>query len=57
MLNHIGQLEAAARLQQAIESVYAEGKHVPKDVGGTAGTAEFTEAVCGAIKDGRCEPG
>jgi isocitrate dehydrogenase (NAD+) len=55
MLNHIGQLDAAARLQEAIENVYAEGKHVPKDVGGTAGTAEFTEAVCGAIRDGRCE--
>lgn len=50
MLDHIGELQAASRLRQAIEAVYADGKHVPKDVGGTAGTAEFTDAVCAALK-------
>ena len=50
MLNHLGELQAADRLRNAIESVYRDGKHVPHDVGGTAGTAEFTDAVCTAVK-------
>jgi len=36
MLNHMGETQAAARLQQAIESVYGEGKHLTQDVGGPA---------------------
>lgn len=50
MLNHLGELDAAARLLSAIEGVYAEGKHLPGDVGGTAGTAQFTDAICAAVK-------
>jgi isocitrate dehydrogenase (NAD+) len=45
MLAHIGERERAARMQQAIEAVYAEGKHLTRDVGGLAGTEEFTEAI------------
>jgi isocitrate/isopropylmalate dehydrogenase len=45
MLAHLGERDAAIRLQKAIEAVYAEGKHLTGDVGGAAGTAEFTEAV------------
>jgi isocitrate dehydrogenase (NAD+) len=45
MLDHIGEKEAAKRLQAAVESVYAERKSVTSDVGGTATTAEFTDAV------------
>jgi isocitrate dehydrogenase (NAD+) len=45
MLDHIGEKEAAKRLQAAVESVYAERKAVTSDVGGTATTAEFTDAV------------
>ena len=45
MLAHLGKRDAAVRLQIAIEAVYAEGKHLTRDVGGTAGTAEFTDAV------------
>jgi isocitrate dehydrogenase (NAD+) len=45
MLSHLGEREAAARMQKAIEAVYAEGRHLTRDVGGTAGTAEFTQAV------------
>jgi len=29
--------------------VYREGKHVTRDVGGTAGTQEFTDAVVAAL--------
>ena len=49
MLNHIGEREAAVRLQGAIERVYAEGRHLTRDVGGTASTTEFTDAVITAI--------
>ena len=45
MLAHLGERDAAVRLQHAIEAVYAEGTHLTGDVGGRAGTAEFTDAV------------
>ncbi len=50
MLAHIGERDAAARLQAAIERVYAEGRGLTRDVGGTAGTAEFTCAVVRAMR-------
>ena len=50
MLNHLGELKAAERLLHAIERVYAEGTHMPGDVGGTAGTVEFTDAVCATVR-------
>lgn len=50
MLAHIGEREAAAKLQGAIEQVYAEGTHLTHDVGGTAGTDEFTDAVIRAMQ-------
>jgi isocitrate dehydrogenase (NAD+) len=50
MLAHLGEREASRRLQGAIESVYAAGKHLTVDVGGKASTAEFTDAVIGAMK-------
>ncbi|HOK46731.1 MAG TPA: isocitrate/isopropylmalate family dehydrogenase [Bryobacteraceae bacterium] len=52
MLAHLGETEAARRLQSAIEWVYAEGKYLTPDVGGTAGTAEFTDAVIRQIQKG-----
>ena len=45
MLAHIGERDSAKRLKSAVASVYAEGKHLTGDVGGHAGTAEFTDAV------------
>jgi len=45
MLSHLGEREAAARLQNAIHQTYAERDHLTGDVGGKAGTMEFTEAV------------
>ena len=49
MLAHIGEREAAQKLQGAVERICAEGKHLTRDVGGTAGTAEFTDAVIAAM--------
>ncbi len=45
MLSHLGERDAAMRLQRAIELVYSERKHLTGDVGGTASTDQFTQAV------------
>ncbi|HEY7212139.1 MAG TPA: isocitrate/isopropylmalate dehydrogenase family protein [Bryobacteraceae bacterium] len=50
LLIHIGEQEAAHKLRHAIESVYREGKHLTGDVGGTASSEEFTEAVLRELK-------
>ncbi|HZT73883.1 MAG TPA: isocitrate/isopropylmalate family dehydrogenase [Terriglobales bacterium] len=49
LLRHIQQPEAAERLRQALLAVYRAGEHLTRDVGGTANTAEFTEAVLRAL--------
>ena len=51
MLEHLGELPAAARLQAAIERVYAEGKQLTSDLGGTASTERFTNAVVEAVQN------
>ena len=50
LLTHIGENAASSKLQNAIEAVYREGKCVTGDVGGTASTEEFTDAVVKAVK-------
>jgi isocitrate dehydrogenase (NAD+) len=50
MLTHLGETEASHKLQSAVERVYREGKSLTGDVGGSAYTAEFTDAVLRAIK-------
>jgi isocitrate dehydrogenase (NAD+) len=45
MLIHLGELSAATRLRGAIEQVYAKQEDLPPDVGGTASTNKFTDAV------------
>ena len=45
MLSHLGERDAAVRMQKAIEAIYADGKYLTRDVGGKAGTREFTDAV------------
>jgi len=52
MLNHLGEQSAAERIEIALIQVYKEGKHVTKDVGGKAGTQEFTDAVIAALGKG-----
>jgi tartrate dehydrogenase/decarboxylase / D-malate dehydrogenase len=49
MLEHIGQARAADRLVGAFEAVLAAGVRTP-DLGGSAGTAEFTDAVLDQIR-------
>ena len=50
LLTHIGELDAANRLQNAIEGVYREGKQLTGDVGGTASAEDFTDAVLRSLK-------
>lgn len=45
MLNHLGEREAAGRVQSALEKVLAEGNVATRDLGGQATTHEFTDAV------------
>jgi isocitrate dehydrogenase (NAD+) len=45
LLTHLGENEAAGRLQSSIEAVYRQGSSLTGDVGGTASTEQFTEAV------------
>jgi len=45
MLHHLDESSAAQRIQAALEKVYREGKHATRDLGGTADTKEFTDAV------------
>ena len=49
MLDHLNEGPTARRIESAIEKVYREGKHVTRDLGGKAGTEEFTDAVIGAL--------
>jgi isocitrate dehydrogenase (NAD+) len=45
MLRHIGEDQAALKIERALQSVYHEGRHLTRDIGGKATTAEFTDAV------------
>lgn len=50
LLENQGEAAAAARLMRAIERVTGEGKHLPRDLGGTATSREVTNAVLEAIQ-------
>lgn len=49
MLNHLGELEAAVKIEAAVAKVIKEGKDVTADLGGTAGTDEFADAIIKAM--------
>ena len=48
MLEHLGEVQAAARLMKAVEKVTASGLQTP-DLGGKAKTADVTRAVIAAL--------
>ncbi len=50
LLDHIGQDALAGRIRKAIETVLRERKTVTRDVGGTSGTDEYTDAVIAKLK-------
>ena len=49
LLEHIGEAAAAQRLMQAIEQVTADPALHTRDLGGSASTAQVTQAVCDRI--------
>ena len=49
MLRHLGQEGVADRIERALHQVYAERRYLTRDVGGTASTDGFTQAIIGAL--------
>ena len=45
MLDHLGQPAIATRIRGAVEAVVREGKTTTRDLGGTAGTTAYADAV------------
>jgi isocitrate dehydrogenase (NAD+) len=52
MLRHLGEDAAADQVKYAVHHVYVEGKHTTRDMGGTASTNEFADAVIAAMQSG-----
>jgi isocitrate dehydrogenase (NAD+) len=50
MLRHLGETDAADAVETAVRSVIAEGATVTYDLGGSAGTREFAEAVARRVR-------
>jgi isocitrate dehydrogenase (NAD+) len=50
MLRHLGETDAADRVETAVRDVIAEGQTVTYDLGGSAGTREFGEAVASRVR-------
>jgi isocitrate dehydrogenase (NAD+) len=45
MLRYLNEREAADRVENALMTVFKEGKVRTRDIGGTAKTAEFADAI------------
>ncbi|HTH36709.1 MAG TPA: isocitrate/isopropylmalate family dehydrogenase, partial [Pyrinomonadaceae bacterium] len=52
MLRHIGEKDAADRAEKAMLAVFAEGKTLTRDLGGTAKTNEFARAIVEKMDQG-----
>ena len=52
MLRQLNETDAATRVESALFRVFEEHKHITRDLGGTAGTQEFVDAVIGAMHEG-----
>ena len=50
LLRHIGEQAAAERVEDAIRSVIAEGQTVTYDLGGSAGTSDFADAIVARLE-------
>jgi isocitrate dehydrogenase (NAD+) len=50
MLKYIDEREAAERTEKAMLEVFADGTTITKDLGGTAKTAEFANAIIDKLK-------
>jgi isocitrate dehydrogenase (NAD+) len=52
MLRHMGEADAASRVETAVRGVIAEGTTVTYDLGGSAGTRAFAAAVASRVREG-----
>ena len=53
MLQHIGEMDAARRIQNAIVKILASGpEHRTRDIGGRGSTSDFTAAMCETLRRG-----
>jgi isocitrate dehydrogenase (NAD+) len=52
LLRHIGEQAAAERVEDAIRTVIAEGRTVTYDLGGSAGTSDFADAIVARLESG-----
>ena len=50
MLRHLGDVSAAQRIETAVARVAERGDTLTADLGGTATTAEVTDAVVAALE-------
>jgi tartrate dehydrogenase/decarboxylase/D-malate dehydrogenase len=55
LLEHLGEPALAARVMRAIESVTADSALHTRDLGGTATTAQVTDAVCAEVGEMRVQ--
>ncbi len=50
MLEHLGQADAARRVEQAVRSVIGAGRTITRDLGGQATTDQYADALCAAVR-------
>ncbi|MEY3902619.1 MAG: hypothetical protein RL189_1925 [Pseudomonadota bacterium] len=50
MLQHMGELSMAERIEKALHTVLAEGKSLTRDLKGSASTMQFADAIIAALK-------
>jgi isocitrate dehydrogenase (NAD+) len=50
MLRHLGEADAAWKIRNAIDEVYRDRTKLTRDVGGSAGTSEFADAIIQALE-------
>jgi isocitrate dehydrogenase (NAD+) len=53
MLDHLGERAAAERIRTALGRVLTESQVRTRDLGGTASTTDYTDAICRTIDQGR----
>jgi tartrate dehydrogenase/decarboxylase/D-malate dehydrogenase len=56
MLEHLGEPQAARRLMDAVEQVTSDRQLHTRDLGGSATTAQVTQAVCSRLEAHRRQP-
>jgi isocitrate dehydrogenase (NAD+) len=50
MLRHIGERDAAEKIESSMLRVFEEGKVRTRDIGGQANTTEFADAIINGMK-------